>query len=69
MAGGGQTGEVTAFGQRKQATSAHGAGGSFSQRTKAVNAIGGVRRQLATQVTETVSVFIEAGSDSVMISE
>lgn len=55
MAGGGQAAEVTAVGQRRQAAMAHVGGGSLTQRPKTGNGIAGVRRQLATQATESVS--------------
>lgn len=58
-------GEVPAIGARKQACTANAAGGSFNQRPKTWNGIGGARRQLATQVTETVSSIIVAFAESV----
>lgn len=60
MAGGGQMGEVSAVGLRRQGATAHVAAGSLSQRPKGANGMAGVRRQLATQGAETVSVTIHA---------
>jgi hypothetical protein len=69
MSGGGDKGEVPAVGPRKQAAAAHGGGGSSSQRPKTTNANGGVRRQLATQVPDSVSVIPKPVTDVVMITE